>query len=90
MARTCRFPLALLVTMRGEAGETNPWQTPMGGAAGTLLTTMGVEVARVDEAAGVAPAVDAALRRAFGEESASAVLVAQRVIGVKRFDEARR
>lgn len=89
MARTCRFPLVLLVTMRGEAGETNPWQTPMGVAAATLLETMGVEVARAEEAAAVAPAVDAALRRAFGGESASAVLVAQRVVGVKRFDGVR-
>ena len=29
-ARDCRFPLLMLVTMRGEWGEFNPWQVPMG------------------------------------------------------------
>ncbi|MCH7794820.1 MAG: phosphonopyruvate decarboxylase, partial [Proteobacteria bacterium] len=29
LARVCRFPLLVLVTMRGEAGEFNPWQLPM-------------------------------------------------------------
>ena len=29
MIRTCQFPLLLVVTMRGEWGETNPWQLPM-------------------------------------------------------------
>src|ERR1700753_1774080 len=26
----CRMPLLMLVTMRGEFGEFNPWQIPMG------------------------------------------------------------
>jgi len=86
MARTCRFPLVMIVTMRGEEGETNPWQNPMGGAAATLLEAMGVEVVRADAAERVAPAVEGALRRAFGDEAAVAVLIAQRVIGVKRFE----
>jgi sulfopyruvate decarboxylase alpha subunit len=90
VARTCRFPLVMIVTMRGEEGETNPWQNPMGGAATALLEAMGVEVTRVDEAEGVAPAMDAALRRAFTDEAAAAVLVAQRVVGVKRFEAAAR
>ena len=28
----CRLPLLMLVTMRGEWGEFNPWQMPMGQA----------------------------------------------------------
>ena len=28
--RERRFPLLVLVTMRGEWGEFNPWQVPMG------------------------------------------------------------
>ncbi len=32
MVRECRFPLLVLVTMRGENGEFNPWQVPMGQA----------------------------------------------------------
>src|SRR6185436_17270532 len=30
LARTCRFPLLMLITMRGEWEEFNPWQVPMG------------------------------------------------------------
>ena len=30
LAKNCRFPLVMLVTMRGEWGEFNPWQVPMG------------------------------------------------------------
>src|SRR5713101_3755731 len=30
LAKSCRFPLTLLVTMRGEWGEFNPWQVAMG------------------------------------------------------------
>ncbi len=30
MIETCRFPFLALVTMRGEFGEFNPWQVPMG------------------------------------------------------------
>jgi sulfopyruvate decarboxylase TPP-binding subunit len=26
----CRFPLLMLITMRGEWAEFNPWQVPMG------------------------------------------------------------
>ena len=29
LARVCAFPLLMIVTMRGEAGERNPWQVPM-------------------------------------------------------------
>src|SRR5437667_1569455 len=44
MTRVCRFPLVLVVTMRGEQGEFNPWQVPMGEATARVLQTMGVAV----------------------------------------------
>jgi sulfopyruvate decarboxylase alpha subunit len=87
MARTCAFPLVLVVTMRGEKAETNPWQVPVGSAAGTLLGEMGVHVVRADVAEAVPLAVSAALERAWDAESMEAVLIAQHVIGVKRFVE---
>jgi sulfopyruvate decarboxylase alpha subunit len=83
--RECRFPLLLMVTMRGEPGEFNPWQVPMGRAAPAVLRAMGVAVRRATTAARVAPALEAAARLAFGRNAAAAVLVSQRVIGVKRF-----
>ena len=30
LARSCRFPLLMVITMRGEWEEFNPWQVPMG------------------------------------------------------------
>jgi sulfopyruvate decarboxylase alpha subunit len=30
LTKTCRFPLVMLVAMRGEWAEFNPWQVPMG------------------------------------------------------------
>lgn len=86
-ARECTFPFVLLVTMRGEEEETNPWQVPVGSAASALLAEMGVHVVRADVADAVPLAVSEALERAWGAGSMEAVLIAQRVIGVKRFVE---
>jgi sulfopyruvate decarboxylase TPP-binding subunit len=30
LIRACRFPMLMLITMRGEWEEFNPWQEPMG------------------------------------------------------------
>ena len=87
MVRECRFPLLLLVTMRGEFGEFNPWQVPMGQATAAALSAMGVVVQAAARADEVAPAVDAAARLDFGSDSAVAVLISQRVIGIKSFQE---
>jgi sulfopyruvate decarboxylase alpha subunit len=87
MTRECRFPLVMLVTMRGEFGEFNPWQVPMGQATWATLSAMGVVVQEASRAGDVAPAVDAAARLAFGSYAAVAVLVSQRVIGIKSFQE---
>ncbi len=86
LARVCRFPLLLLVTMRGEAGEFNPWQLPMGRNAGELLRLAGLRVTRVEQAEEVGPAVAAAGRTAFEGPAGAAVLIAQRLVGVKSFD----
>lgn len=86
LLKSCGFPGLLLVTMRGQAGEANPWQLPMGQAAGQSMTMMGVEVHSVGSSDGVAPAVTRACTDTFDNgRPASAVLVEQRVIGVKKF-----
>ncbi len=86
LARVCRFPLLMLVTMRGEAGEFNPWQLPMGRNAGELLRLAGVRVARVEAPEEVGAAVAEAGRTAFEGAAAAAVLIAQRLVGTKSFD----
>jgi sulfopyruvate decarboxylase alpha subunit len=85
--KECRFPLPMLITMRGEYGEFNPWQVPMGQATPAVLEAMGVVVQAVREAAGIAAAVDAALRLAYNSYVATAVLISQSVIGIKSFQE---
>ena len=38
LIRHCRFPMLMLITMRGEWEEFNPWQVPMGSAARDAFT----------------------------------------------------
>jgi sulfopyruvate decarboxylase alpha subunit len=87
--RECRLPFVMIVTMRGEAGEFNPWQVPMGRAAPQMLEAMGVRVRRVERANDVAAAVREALREAGEEDAAVAVLISQALIGIKSFEEQR-
>lgn len=84
-AATCRVPCLMLVTMRGEWGEFNPWQVPMGRAAEPVLRAMGVIVHRFEHAADAGPTVEAAARIAFDSQQAVGVLIAQRLIGRKAF-----
>ena len=81
--KTCRIPLVMVVTMRGEAGEFNAWQVPMGEGTQAVLETMGMTVTRAEKAGDIAPLV----KRAFRKNSAEAILVAQRVIGIKSFQD---
>jgi sulfopyruvate decarboxylase alpha subunit len=81
----CRFPLLMLVTMRGEPGESNPAQVPMGSATGPVLEAIGVHVSRAERAEDIASVLSAALDRAYATESPHAVLIAQRAIGFKEF-----
>jgi sulfopyruvate decarboxylase alpha subunit len=85
--KECRFPLVTLVTMRGEEGEFNPWQVPMGQATRTVLEAMGTVVQRPPTADEIAPTVNAALRLAYSSYVSVAVLIPQRVIGIKSFQE---
>jgi sulfopyruvate decarboxylase alpha subunit len=87
MVHECRFPLVTLVTMRGEQGEFNPWQVPMGQAVRPVLEAMGTVVHTGEKEDEVAPVVNAALRLAFGSYASVAVLISQRLIGIKSFQE---
>jgi sulfopyruvate decarboxylase alpha subunit len=85
MARECRIPLVVIVTMRGEEGETNPWQVPVGRSVAALLAQLGVVAERAEVEDAVCPAVETALEQAYLHETMRAVLVAQKVLGVKQF-----
>ena len=81
----CQFPLLMLVTMRGDHGEFNPAQVPMGSAAQAVLEALGVVVKRADTAAEVPEMVSSAMRLAFNTYRPLAVLIGQRVSGAKDF-----
>ena len=89
MVKVCRFPLVMIVTMRGEAGEFNSWQAPMGEATPAVLEAMGVGVKRAGKAEVIAPLVREGLKFAFERNSSQAILISQRVIGIKSFQEQR-
>ena len=85
MVAECRFPLLMILTMRGHWGEFNPWQVPMSQATVPSLNAIGVTVQTVDQPGEAAETVAAAARLAFSTGRAVAVLLSQRVIGAKQF-----
>jgi sulfopyruvate decarboxylase TPP-binding subunit len=79
------MPLLMLVTMRGEWGEFNPWQVPMGRHTDQILRLAGVVTFAVDDKERVGETVEAAARMAFEGLARTAVLIKQRIIGAKTF-----
>jgi sulfopyruvate decarboxylase alpha subunit len=85
LTKTLRFPFLTLITMRGDYGEFNSWQFPMGQGTPKVLEAMGVLLYSVDTASEVKATVDAATRAAFNGGQAVAVLLRQKLIGIKDF-----
>ena len=83
LARTCRFPLLMLITMRGEWEEFNPWQVPMGSIVDPVLKLCEAEVYRVREPEEVAGIAERAVQQAFGDERIVAIVLSQQLIGRK-------
>ena len=81
----CDMPLLMLVTMRGEFGEFNPWQVTMGQSTTAVLEASGVIVYRVDAADDIAPTIEGALQLAFQSRRRVAVLLSQKLLGAKNF-----
>jgi len=80
-----RFPFLTFISMRGDFGEGNPWQFPMGQATQPVLEAMGVICVRVERPDEVAPTATAAITMAFQGGNAVAVLLTQKLIGAKAF-----
>ena len=82
-----RAPCLLLVTMRGQWGEFNPWQVPMGQAVRPALEAVGVKCYPVERAEEIGETFAAAADFAFNSRVSAAVLISQRVIGAKGFGQ---
>ena len=71
LARACRFPLLMLITMRGEWEEFNPWQVPMGSITDPVLKLCEAEIFRVIEPSEVAGIAQRAIQHVFGARANS-------------------
>lgn len=83
LPRSCRMPMLMLITMRGEWEEFNPWQAPMGSIVEPVLKLCEAEVYRArkpDEVQGLA---ERAVQRAFGDGRIAALILSQQLIGKK-------
>jgi sulfopyruvate decarboxylase alpha subunit len=87
ITRACDFPLLMLVTMRGEWNEFNPWQVPMGKATLKVLEALNVNVSRCEEIYNVSDTVNAMVGLAYKTNSINAVLLSQKLIGAKDFKD---
>jgi sulfopyruvate decarboxylase alpha subunit len=87
ITRACDFPLLMLITMRGEWNEFNPWQVPMGKATEKVLSALDVNLVRCNRAEEISESVNAMLGLAYKSYCATAVLLSQRLIGAKNFKE---
>jgi sulfopyruvate decarboxylase alpha subunit len=83
LVSNCRFPLFLLVTMRGEFGEGNPWQIPMGSTTQQALELSGFQVYRAVRPDDAVAMVTSGLQMTWRSNAAVAVLLSQRLLGAK-------
>jgi sulfopyruvate decarboxylase alpha subunit len=80
---TFRAPCLMLITMRGQWGEFNPWQVPMGQAVRPVLEAVGVKCFPVDKAEEVGEVFVAAADLAFHGQFSTAVLIGAKGFGQK-------
>jgi len=80
-----RTPLLMLVTMRGEWNEFNPWQVPMGQATQASLEAIGVTVLRAETASDLIEITEQAATMAYEADGQIAVLISQRLLGKKKW-----
>ena len=87
LLKNCGFSCLVLVTMRGEFAEFNPWQVPMAAITEECLRLCGFVVARADYESDVDQVVGAACDMAFDGQTPVAVLLSQRLIGRKVWND---
>ncbi len=85
LIKSGKFPFLTLISMRGDFGEGNPWQMPMGQATQRVLEAMGVICMRIEKSDDVLSTVSAALTMSFKSGNAVAVLLTQKLLGAKAF-----
>ena len=74
-----QIPLLLMLSMRGDAGEWNSAQVPMGRAVGAILDAIGVPHTTVNSADAAGDVVRLAAETAFSTRMARACLLPRRI-----------
>ena len=85
LLRNCGFGCVVLVTMRGEFGEFNQWQVPMGSITDEVLRLSGFLTYRIEQAEDVDDIVGAGCDMAFDGNLQIAILLSQRLVGRKQW-----
>jgi sulfopyruvate decarboxylase alpha subunit len=85
LPRLGKFPFLTILSMRGDYGEGNPWQMPMGKSVQPVLEACDVMCLKVESADEVLSAVSAGLTMAFQSQESVAVLLGQKMLGAKKF-----
>jgi sulfopyruvate decarboxylase alpha subunit len=74
-----QIPMLMIVSMRGDAGEWNAAQVPMGRAVGPILDALGVPHVSVADPDAAGDLVYTAAQTAFGTRQLGACLLARRM-----------
>ena len=85
LLKNCGVPCIVLVTMRGEFNDFNPWQVPMGSITEATLKLCGFLTYRVDKPDDVDDIVGGGCDMAFAGDLQVAILLSQRLIGRKEW-----
>ncbi|HJO74307.1 MAG TPA: phosphonopyruvate decarboxylase [Rhodospirillales bacterium] len=85
LAKGGDFPILLMVSMRGDYGEQNPWQYPMGQAVDPILHAMGVLTFWVERSEDLKTAATAALSASGKGGQSAALILSQKFLGAKAF-----
>ena len=80
-----RFPFLTIVSMRGDFGEQNPWQLPMGQAVEPCLTAMDTLCLRIETREDISSTTEAATQMAYKSDQSVAIILSQKLIGAKPF-----
>jgi sulfopyruvate decarboxylase alpha subunit len=79
------FPMLMIVTMRGDYGEQNPWQYPMGQAVVPVLEAMGILTIRIERDDELEAGIAAAISASFTAGRGVALILSQKFLGAKAF-----
>ena len=85
LPRIGKFPFLSIVSMRGDFGEGNPWQMPMGKSIQPVLEACEVVCRKIEDSSEVISTVSAAMSTAFQSQESVCVLLSQKMLGKKKF-----